>query len=104
MSVSLAPRVTARRSADELKALAEQGNVELRSLAADEASPAEVVAWVAPALLGAGRSAVADLGITTVADLIRLDVDDVAVVGGDIRVTGRPIHRPSPPPHPLGAS
>lgn len=64
----------------------------------------EVVAWVAPALLGAGRSAVADLGITTVADLIRLDVDDVAVVGGDIRVTGRPIHRPSPPPHPLGAS
>ena len=47
MSVSLAPRVTARRSHDELKALAEQGNVELRSLADDEASPAEVVAWVA---------------------------------------------------------
>ncbi|KEP75596.1 phosphoadenosine phosphosulfate reductase [Microbacterium sp. SUBG005] len=47
MSVSLAPRIAARRSHDELKALAERGNVELRSLADDEASPAEVVAWVA---------------------------------------------------------
>lgn len=47
MSVSLAPRIAARRSHDELKALAERGNVELRSLTDDEASPAEVVAWVA---------------------------------------------------------
>ncbi|WP_341947253.1 phosphoadenylyl-sulfate reductase [Microbacterium sp. LWH11-1.2] len=37
----------ARRSADELRALAERGAVELRSRQADEASPAEVVAWVA---------------------------------------------------------
>ena len=47
MTVSLAPRITARRSAAELEALAEQGNEELRSLAADEATPAEVIAWVA---------------------------------------------------------
>lgn len=47
MSVSLAPRIAARRSADELKALAGQGNEELRSLAAGEASPTEVVAWAA---------------------------------------------------------
>lgn len=47
MTVSLAPRVAARRSADDLKALAEAGNIELRSLADDEASPAEVIAWVA---------------------------------------------------------
>jgi phosphoadenosine phosphosulfate reductase len=38
---------SARRSADELRALAERGAVELRSRQADEASPAEVVAWVA---------------------------------------------------------
>ena len=33
----------------------------------------EVVAYVAPMLLGAGRSAVGDLGITTIADALRLD-------------------------------
>lgn len=36
-----------RRDVAELKALAERGNIELRSRQADEASPAEVVAWVA---------------------------------------------------------
>ena len=41
----------------------------------------EVVAYVAPMLLGAGRSAVADLGITTIADALHLDVTDVTVLG-----------------------
>lgn len=36
-----------RRSADELRALAEAGNAELGSLTDHEASPADVVAWVA---------------------------------------------------------
>lgn len=36
-----------RRSADELRALAARGNAVLRSRQPDEASPAEVVAWVA---------------------------------------------------------
>jgi phosphoadenosine phosphosulfate reductase len=39
--------VTVKRSREELKALAEQGNLELGSLTDHEASPAEVVAWVA---------------------------------------------------------
>ncbi|MHC2998364.1 phosphoadenylyl-sulfate reductase [Microbacterium sp. HJ5] len=47
MSVSLAPRVAVKRSADELRALAERGNLELASLTGHEASAAEVVAWVA---------------------------------------------------------
>lgn len=47
-----------RRSADELRALAERGARELRSRAADEASPAEVVAWVA-ANVGVRQAAVA---------------------------------------------
>jgi phosphoadenosine phosphosulfate reductase len=47
MSVSLAPRALTRRSAAELEALAEAGNVELGSLTDHEASPTEVVAWVA---------------------------------------------------------
>ncbi len=41
----------------------------------------EVVAYVAPLLLGAGRSAVGDLGIATIADALHLDVRDVTVLG-----------------------
>ncbi|HWS52041.1 MAG TPA: phosphoadenylyl-sulfate reductase [Microbacterium sp.] len=37
----------ARRSADELRALAERGAIELRSRRPDEATPSDVVAWVA---------------------------------------------------------
>ena len=47
MTVSLAPRVAVKRTREELKALAEQGNLELGSLTDHEASAAEVVAWVA---------------------------------------------------------
>ena len=43
----------------------------------------EVVCYVAPMLLGAGTSAVADLGITTIADAVHLRVDDVHVLPGD---------------------
>lgn len=41
----------------------------------------EVVAYLAPALLGAGPSAVGDLGIRTIGDALRLDVRDVATLG-----------------------
>lgn len=41
----------------------------------------EVVAYVAPALLGSGANAVADLGIGTIADIRRLVVTDVRTVG-----------------------
>lgn len=42
----------------------------------------EVVAYVAPMLLGAGTSAVADLGITTMTDALHLHVTDVSVLQG----------------------
>lgn len=41
----------------------------------------EVVAYVAPALLGSGVRSVADLGITTIAGIRRLVVTDVTTVG-----------------------
>lgn len=41
----------------------------------------EVVCYVAPMLLGAGRSAVADLGIGTIGDALHLGITDVTVVG-----------------------
>jgi phosphoadenosine phosphosulfate reductase len=47
VTVSLAPRVATKRTHEELKALAEQGNIALGSLTEHEASADEVVAWVA---------------------------------------------------------
>lgn len=47
MTVTLAPRATTTRTHDELRALAERGNEELGSLTADEATPEQVVRWVA---------------------------------------------------------
>jgi diaminohydroxyphosphoribosylaminopyrimidine deaminase/5-amino-6-(5-phosphoribosylamino)uracil reductase len=41
----------------------------------------EVVAYVAPMLLGSGRHAVGDLGVTTIADGLHLRVDDVTTLG-----------------------
>jgi diaminohydroxyphosphoribosylaminopyrimidine deaminase/5-amino-6-(5-phosphoribosylamino)uracil reductase len=40
----------------------------------------EIVAYVAPFLLGAGRNAVTDLGITTISDALRPRVTDVTVL------------------------
>jgi diaminohydroxyphosphoribosylaminopyrimidine deaminase/5-amino-6-(5-phosphoribosylamino)uracil reductase len=40
----------------------------------------EIVVYVAPMLLGAGRNAVASLGITTIADALRPRVTDITVL------------------------
>ena len=61
----------------------------------------EVVAYVAPMLLGAGSSAVADLGITTIADALHLHVSDVTVLQGhdgedtNVRLTMTPTRNPT---------
>jgi diaminohydroxyphosphoribosylaminopyrimidine deaminase/5-amino-6-(5-phosphoribosylamino)uracil reductase len=59
----------------------------------------EVVAYVAPMLLGAGSSAVADLGIATIADAVHLDVADVTVLGEgaetNVRLTMTPAKTPA---------
>jgi diaminohydroxyphosphoribosylaminopyrimidine deaminase/5-amino-6-(5-phosphoribosylamino)uracil reductase len=62
----------------------------------------EIVVYVSPMLLGAGRSAVADLGITTIADAFRPRVTDITVLDaidgqGDgeeanVRLTLAPTH------------
>jgi diaminohydroxyphosphoribosylaminopyrimidine deaminase / 5-amino-6-(5-phosphoribosylamino)uracil reductase len=51
----------------------------------------EVVAYIAPVLLGAGRHALDDAGISTINDALRLDVTDLAWLGPDLRLTGRPL-------------
>ncbi len=47
----------------------------------------EVIAYVAPVFLGRGRPSVGDLGITTIADALRLDPTDITVLGTDVRIT-----------------
>jgi diaminohydroxyphosphoribosylaminopyrimidine deaminase/5-amino-6-(5-phosphoribosylamino)uracil reductase len=51
----------------------------------------EVVAYLAPLLLGAGRHALDDAGISTLGEAVRLDVSDVTRLGPDLRLTGRPL-------------
>jgi diaminohydroxyphosphoribosylaminopyrimidine deaminase/5-amino-6-(5-phosphoribosylamino)uracil reductase len=54
----------------------------------------EVVVYVAPMLLGAGTSAVGDLGISTISEALHLQVVDVTTLGSgaetNIRITMSP--------------
>lgn len=50
----------------------------------------ELIAYVAPVLLGAGRPLVGDLGIGTLAQALRFDLVDVTRVGSDVRLTLAP--------------
>ncbi len=48
-----------------------------------------VTAYLAPALLGGGVSALGPMGIAAMDGIVRLDLDDVARVGGDVRLSSR---------------
>ncbi|MFF3609666.1 bifunctional diaminohydroxyphosphoribosylaminopyrimidine deaminase/5-amino-6-(5-phosphoribosylamino)uracil reductase RibD [Streptomyces sp. NPDC002463] len=47
----------------------------------------QVVGYLAPVLLGAGPAALADAGITTLTEALRLDITETAHIGSDIRIT-----------------
>lgn len=51
----------------------------------------EVIAYIAPALLGGGLSAIGDLGIDSMQRIARLELVDVTQIGPDVRLTSRPI-------------
>ena len=51
----------------------------------------EVVAYLAPALLGDGRAALAAAGVETLAGRHRLAFTDVTRLGADVRLTARPL-------------
>ena len=50
----------------------------------------EVIAYVAPMLLGSGLSALQTPAVTTIGDAWHLDPVDVTTVGNDVRITARP--------------
>ena len=49
-----------------------------------------VVAYLAPALLGEGPAALGPAGMHSIGDALRLDVEDVVVLGVDLRLTATP--------------
>lgn len=53
----------------------------------------EIVAYVAPALLGAGPAVLGDLGVARIADAVRFELTGVARVGADVRITATPQRR-----------
>lgn len=63
----------------------------------------EVHAYVAPVLLGAGRSAVDDLGLTTISQALRLETREVHRLGPDVLLVATPAPAAPGPPMP-GAS
>lgn len=50
----------------------------------------EVVAYLAPKLLGAGRAVLEDAGITTMSDAVSLEVLEVRQLGDDLKLNARP--------------
>ncbi|HEY7044902.1 MAG TPA: bifunctional diaminohydroxyphosphoribosylaminopyrimidine deaminase/5-amino-6-(5-phosphoribosylamino)uracil reductase RibD [Nocardioidaceae bacterium] len=55
----------------------------------------ELIAYVSPALLGAGLSAVGDLGVTSIRGIRRFGLLEVVQVGDDVRLTMRSPTRPA---------
>lgn len=51
----------------------------------------ELIAYLAPKLLGAGPPALGPAGVDTIAGAVTLMVEDVVRVGDDVKVVGRPV-------------
>lgn len=60
----------------------------------------EIVAYIAPALLGSGPPLVGGLSIATLADAHRYALADVTRLGDDVRLTLRPLPAPTEPHQP----
>jgi diaminohydroxyphosphoribosylaminopyrimidine deaminase/5-amino-6-(5-phosphoribosylamino)uracil reductase len=58
----------------------------------------QVIGYVAPKLLGAGKTAVLDAGVTTIAEAIELDLTDLTQIGPDLRFTASLRQKPSDHP------
>jgi diaminohydroxyphosphoribosylaminopyrimidine deaminase/5-amino-6-(5-phosphoribosylamino)uracil reductase len=72
--------------------LLEGGPVLAGSFLADECID-EVVAYLAPTLLGAGPTALGDAGIYTITDALSLQIQSVEQLGNDLKIVARPDFR-----------
>ena len=93
--------VRSRDPREVLKVLGEQGVVEVLLEGGPTLAGAfvaagcvhRVVAYLAPAMLGSGSTALGDAGISTIGDALRLEIEDVARVGPDVRIRAVPARR-----------
>ncbi|MGX6601227.1 bifunctional diaminohydroxyphosphoribosylaminopyrimidine deaminase/5-amino-6-(5-phosphoribosylamino)uracil reductase RibD [Micromonosporaceae bacterium Da 78-11] len=58
----------------------------------------QVIGYVAPKLLGSGKTALLDAGVTTIGDAIELDLTDITQIGPDLRFTASLRQKPSDHP------
>lgn len=98
--------VLGRLAEREVRHLLVEGGPTLASalLAADAVD--ELHAYVAPVLLGAGVTAVGDLGVTTIGDAARFNTHDVTRLGDDVLLVARRTQpaRPTEAIEPAGAT
>ncbi|GAA4928049.1 bifunctional diaminohydroxyphosphoribosylaminopyrimidine deaminase/5-amino-6-(5-phosphoribosylamino)uracil reductase RibD [Streptomyces coeruleoprunus] len=87
------PALLAALHARDIRSALLEGGPTLAGAFAAEGAVDEVVGYLAPVLLGAGPAALADAGITTIADALRLHVTDTARFGPDLRITAVPADR-----------
>jgi diaminohydroxyphosphoribosylaminopyrimidine deaminase/5-amino-6-(5-phosphoribosylamino)uracil reductase len=86
--VDLAELFAALYQREQLRVLLE-GGAGLAAAALRAGLVDRVVAYLAPMVLGAGTPTVADLGGCTLADAVRLQLDDVCQLGPDVRLSYR---------------
>jgi diaminohydroxyphosphoribosylaminopyrimidine deaminase/5-amino-6-(5-phosphoribosylamino)uracil reductase len=97
--------LTTHDPAEALKTLAEQeihhvwleGGPTVAAAFLEAGLVDEVIAYLAPALLGSGTPAVGDLGIQTIGQALRLTTHEVTTIGTDIRVRASVIPRTTTP-------
>ena len=82
--------VLAALAAREVRHLLVEGGPRLAAAFLGAGLVDEVHAYVAPVLLGSGLSAVADLGIATIADAVRLEPREVVHLGPDVLIVATP--------------
>ncbi|MDT0442749.1 bifunctional diaminohydroxyphosphoribosylaminopyrimidine deaminase/5-amino-6-(5-phosphoribosylamino)uracil reductase RibD [Streptomyces johnsoniae] len=76
--------------AREVRSVLLEGGPTLAGAFAAAGAVDEVVGYLAPALLGAGPHVLANAGITTVAEALRLRITDLVRIGPDVRITAVP--------------
>jgi diaminohydroxyphosphoribosylaminopyrimidine deaminase / 5-amino-6-(5-phosphoribosylamino)uracil reductase len=82
----------AKLRADDVVSVLVEGGPTVAAAFLDAGLVDRVVAYVAPALMGSGRSAVENgAGTTSIAALRRFRLDDLTRVGDDVRLTLRPV-------------
>ncbi|WP_095758221.1 bifunctional diaminohydroxyphosphoribosylaminopyrimidine deaminase/5-amino-6-(5-phosphoribosylamino)uracil reductase RibD [Streptomyces xinghaiensis] len=87
----------------EVRSVLLEGGATLAGAFVAARSVDQVVGYLAPALLGAGPAVLADAGIGTITDALRLDVTGVDRLGPDLRITavpGGPAPAAAPAPAP----